>query len=84
MEFKELLAKFRAESKDERTKGTKFELFCVKFLREYELYKKEFEKVDMWDNWGFGESDSGIDIVAKTHNGEYVVSNVNAMMKTLN
>lgn len=26
----------------------------------------------MWDNWGFGESDSGIDIVAKTHNGEYV------------
>lgn len=72
MEFKDLLAKFRAESKDERTKGTKFELFCVKFLREYELYKKEFEKVDMWDNWGFGESDSGIDIVAKTHNGEYV------------
>ncbi|MBR2159336.1 MAG: DEAD/DEAH box helicase, partial [Campylobacter sp.] len=72
MEFKDLLAKFRAESKDERTKGTKFELFCVKFLREYELYKKEFEKVDIWDNWGFGESDSGIDIVAKTHNGEYV------------
>ena len=72
MEFKDLLAKFRAKSKDERTKGTKFELFCVKFLREYELYKKEFEKVDMWDNWGFGESDSGIDIVAKTHNGEYV------------
>lgn len=72
MEFKDLLAKFRAKSKDERTKGTKFELFCVKFLRKYELYKKEFEKVDMWDNWGFGESDSGIDIVAKTHNGEYV------------
>lgn len=72
MEFKELLAKFRAESKDERTKGTKFELFCVKFLREYEIYKQEFEKVDMWSNWGFGESDCGIDIVAKTHNGEYV------------
>ena len=72
MEFKELLAKFRAESKDERTKGTKFELFCVKFLREYKIYKQEFEKVDMWSNWGFGESDCGIDIVAKTHNGEYV------------
>lgn len=40
MEFKELLTKFRAESKNERIKGTKFELFCVKFLREYELYKK--------------------------------------------
>ncbi|WP_096027961.1 type ISP restriction/modification enzyme [Campylobacter lanienae] len=72
MEFKDLLAKFRAKSKDERAKGTKFELFCVKFLREYELYKKEFQKVDMWDNWGFGESDSGIDIVAKTYNGEFV------------
>ena len=34
MEFKELLAKFRAESKDKRTKGTKNELFCVKFLKE--------------------------------------------------
>ncbi|WP_096026408.1 type ISP restriction/modification enzyme [Campylobacter lanienae] len=72
MEFKDLLAKFRAKSKDERAKGTKFELFCVKFLREYKIYKQEFEKVDMWSNWGFGESDCGIDIVAKTHNGEYV------------
>lgn len=72
--FEELLESFREFGKarqSERDKGTSFEVFCVKLLRAWDRFNN-FEKVDLWSSWGFGESDSGIDVVAKTHNDEYI------------
>lgn len=72
--FDELLESFREFGRtrqSERDKGTSFEVFCVKLLRAWDRFN-DFEKVDLWSSWGFGESDSGIDVVAKTHNDEYI------------
>ena len=72
--FDELLESFREFGRarqSERDKGTSFEVFCVKLLRAWDRFN-DFEKVDLWSSWGFGESDSGIDVVAKNHNDEYI------------
>lgn len=53
-----------------REKGTSFELLCVKILRAWKD-RFNFERVDLWSEWGFGEKDCGIDIVARDKYGEY-------------
>ncbi|WP_104757085.1 type ISP restriction/modification enzyme [Helicobacter acinonychis] len=72
--FEDLLRQFRElgkTRKSERDKGASFEVFCVKLLRAWDRFNN-FERVDLWSDWGFKESDCGIDIVAKTNSGKYI------------
>ncbi|WP_104744229.1 restriction endonuclease [Helicobacter acinonychis] len=72
--FEDLLREFRElgkTRKSERDKGASFEVFCVKLLRAWDRFNN-FERVDLWSDWGFKEGDCGIDIVAKTNSGEYI------------
>jgi len=71
--FKSILQKYREESISEQNKGYKFERLMQKFLKHTPLY--DFESVYLWNEFPyksqFGGKDTGIDIVAKTNNGDW-------------
>ncbi|MDR2693103.1 MAG: DEAD/DEAH box helicase family protein [Chitinispirillales bacterium] len=77
MIFEEVLQKFRDISFSERDKGRRFERLMASFLKTCPLYKDDFSSVWLWDefpsrkDFGSGNKDLGIDIVARTKNGEY-------------
>ena len=75
MTFEKILEKYRKFSTSEVDKGTKFERLMKNFLLTYQVYSGVFEKVWLWKDFPyraeFGGKDLGIDIVAKTFNGEF-------------
>lgn len=74
MRFKEVLEKFRSESATEKDKGTKFERLIKAWFLTDKRYG-DLEKVWLWEEFpsrkDFGGKDLGIDLVAKTVEGEY-------------
>ena len=74
MTFKEILKKFRTESFTEREKGTKFERLMQLWLKTDPRYN-DLRYVWLWEEFpgrkDFGGSDIGIDLVAKTEQGDY-------------
>ena len=75
MKFIDVIEKYRKCSFSERDKGARFEELMLKFLQTYQTYKGTFCKVWLWNEFpfrkDFGGQDIGIDLVAKTYEGEY-------------
>ena len=74
MTFNEILNKFRTQSFTEHEKGTKFERLIRAWLLSDPRYNMLAE-VWLWEDFpsrkDFGGKDTGIDLVAKTENGDY-------------
>ncbi len=70
--FYDVLEKIRKESKNTVELGTKFEKITKYFLETDEQYKKRFKKVVLWKDWKYQDGpDTGIDLVAEEHNGDW-------------
>lgn len=71
----EILDKYRAESDSKRELGDKFEDLMVRYLMTDPTYSSIVDWAVTWTNFfakdEFGKQDTGIDIVAKTVDGEY-------------
>ena len=65
--FDEVIASLPTEP---RLKGRAFEKICKWFLENDPVYSNSVRKVWLWDDWpGRWGPDSGIDLVAETHDG---------------
>lgn len=75
MTFNQLLDKYRAISFSEHDKGSRFERLMKNFLLTYPEYRENFSDVWLWNDFpfrnDFGGKDVGIDIVAKTFDGDF-------------
>lgn len=77
MKFSEILYKFRKESLSEHDKGSRFERLMQAYLKTTSIYDGVFEQVWLWQEFPyknqeqFGGIDTGIDLVAKTFEGDY-------------
>jgi predicted helicase len=77
MTFEQLLQKYRDISFSERDKGYRFERLMQSFLKTYPLYEGQFTSIWLWNefpsraDFGSGDKDLGIDLVARTKNGDY-------------
>lgn len=75
MTFKNILDKFRKDAFSERDKGDKFEKLMQAYLQTDPKYATFFSKVWLWNEFpfrkDFGGKDTGVDLVAYTHNGDY-------------
>jgi len=75
--FEQVLKKYRETSFSERDKGYRFEKLMKAFLQVYPLYEGKFASVWLWNefpsrgDFGSGDKDLGIDLVAKTKEGDY-------------
>jgi predicted helicase len=75
--FENILQKYRDTSFSERDKGYRFERLMQSFLKTYPLYGNEFTDVWLWKefpsnkDFGAGEKDLGVDLVAHTKYGDY-------------
>lgn len=73
--FTKILNKFRKEALSQRDKGFRFERLMQCYLKTTALYANIFEEVWLWMEFPyhdqFGGKDAGIDLVAKTYEGEY-------------
>lgn len=73
--FNEILSKYRSEAFSERDKGDKFERLMQAYLQTDRLYSDRFQKVWLWNEFpgskDLGGHDTGIDLVALTHAGDY-------------
>lgn len=71
----DILSHFRATSFTEKEKGTQFERLMRAWLKTDARYAHLFEHVWLWEEFpsrkDFGGQDTGIDLVAKTHEGDY-------------
>lgn len=71
----DILSHFRATSFTEKEKGTQFERLMLAWLKTDARYAHLFEHVWLWEEFpsrkDFGGQDTGIDLVAKTHEGDY-------------
>lgn len=71
----DILSHFREKSFTEKEKGTQFERLMRAWLRTDPRYADRFEHVWLWEDFparqDFGGKDTGIDLVAKTHDGDY-------------
>ena len=71
----EILDSYRAIAKSEREKGTYFERLFMDYLTIEPAWKDLYEKVWMYADWaqeqGIDARDSGIDLVARTMDGEF-------------
>lgn len=71
----DILSHFRATSFTEKEKGTQFERLMRAWLKTDARYAYLFEHVWLWEEFpsrkDFGGQDTGIDLVAKTHEGDY-------------
>jgi predicted helicase len=76
-DFEQVLQKYRDTSSSERYKGYRFERLMQSFLLTYSQYDGLFSKIWLWDefpsrhDFGSGDKDLGIDLVAKTKHGDY-------------
>jgi predicted helicase len=75
MTIDQILAKYRAVATSESDKGASFEKLMVNFLKTYQVYDHRFARVWLWRDFPFhgqiSERDVGIDLVAKTAEGDY-------------
>jgi len=75
MNFLSLLAKYRKDAFNERDKGDKFERLMQRYLLSTPEYSSKIKEVWMWNDFfgkqDFGGKDVGIDLVAKTHSGDF-------------
>ena len=75
MSFNKVLEKYRKSSFSERDKGDRFERLMQAYLRTEPQYSGKFTNVWMWNDFpgrkDFGGKDVGIDLVAKTKEGNY-------------
>ncbi|MDL2296069.1 DEAD/DEAH box helicase family protein [Lachnospiraceae bacterium OttesenSCG-928-E19] len=73
--FSNILDKFRNYSVSERDKGSKFERLMQLFLQTYPVYAGRFTNIWLWNEFpfrkDFGGKDTGIDLVAKTNEGDF-------------
>ena len=73
--FAQILNKFRQDAFSERDKGYRFERLMKAYLKTTTLYANLFEEVWLWTEFPFhdqfGGKDTGIDLVARTIEGEY-------------
>src|SRR4030095_1270489 len=73
--FQQVLDNFRKYSFSERHKGDKFEHLMQAYLQTDPIYSEKFENVWLWKDFfaknDFGGGDIGIDLVAKTKEGDY-------------
>ncbi|MDR1167180.1 MAG: DEAD/DEAH box helicase family protein, partial [Deltaproteobacteria bacterium] len=75
MNIDDILTKLRAEARSEREKGDSFERLMIRFLKTYPVYDSRFTDVWQWRDFagrgGIAEGDTGIDIVARTKEGQF-------------
>lgn len=75
MTFRDILKEFQNNSWTVRDQGTKFELLILRWFKTANLYKDIISNIWMIDDFpakkDIGDGDIGIDIVAKTKEGEY-------------
>jgi predicted helicase len=77
MTFEQILQEFRDKSFSERDKGYRFERLMQSFLKTYPLYEGQFTSIWLWNefpsraDFGSGDKDLGIDLVARTKDGDY-------------
>lgn len=75
MAFQKILDKFRKQALSERDKGDKFENLMQVYLQTDPKYSTLFSDVWLWNEFpfrkDFGGKDTGVDLVAKTYNGDY-------------
>jgi len=77
MTFEQILKEFRDKSFSERDKGYRFERLMQSFLKTYPVYADLFTKIWLWNefpsrnDFGAGDKDLGIDLVAMTKFGDY-------------
>lgn len=73
--FQAILQRLRQSSLSEYDKGSKFERLMQRYLQTDPLYAPLFKHVWLWSEFPFrsslGGSDTGIDLVAFTHDGQY-------------
>jgi len=73
--FQNILSKYRKYSFSERDKGAKFERLIQAYLQTDPQYSNQLAHVWMWAEFpaknDFGGKDTGIDLVAKTLQGDY-------------
>jgi predicted helicase len=75
MTFKQILDKYRKISFSEHDKGNRFERLMQTYLQTDPKYAYRFKNVWMWEDFhgkdDLGGTDTGIDLVAITHDGDY-------------
>lgn len=75
MSFLQVLEKYRKISFTEKDKGTRFERLMQAYLKTDPKYAFKFKHVWLWEEFpaknDLGGSDTGIDLVALTHEGDY-------------
>lgn len=75
MSFNSILQKYRSDSYTERDKGARFEELISRYLMTDPAYSSTLDKVWVWSSFpsrsDFGGRDTGIDLVARTKDGEY-------------
>lgn len=75
MSFKKILEKYRKIAFSEHDKGTRFERLMQAYLRTDPKYAFKFKNVWLWNEFpgkfDLGGGDTGIDLVALTHEGDY-------------
>jgi len=73
--FHTILSHFRKSAFSERDKGDKFERLMQAYLQTDPRYADLFKNVWLWNEFpasrDFGGKDTGIDLVARTHSGDY-------------
>jgi predicted helicase len=75
MSFQKILDKYRKISFSERDKGDRFERLMQAYLLTDPKYSYQFKKVWLWNEFpgkkDLGGSDTGIDLVAVTHDNDF-------------
>ncbi len=75
MSFQKILGKYRKIAFSERDKGDRFERLMQAYLRTDPKYAFKFKNVWLWNEFpgkiDLGGGDTGIDLVALTHEGDY-------------
>jgi len=75
MSFNKVLEKYRRISFSERDKGDRFERLMQAYLLTDPQYSNQFKKVWLWSEFpgkkDLGGNDTGIDLVAVTHDNDY-------------
>ena len=73
--FTTLLNQYRTKAYSERDKGDRFERLMQAYLLTDPTYTNQFSKVWLWSEFPYrkelGGSDTGIDLVSLTHDGDY-------------
>jgi predicted helicase len=75
MPFRDVLNRFRTTAFSERDKGDRFERLMQSWLATDPQYAYRFRNIWLWNEFparnDFGGKDTGIDLVALTHEGDY-------------